>query len=118
LCRSLRRKAPEELAEEQARKQAERAEKEARQHAERVEKERQAFLRSPAGLARSAYERGDHVFQCAIDVMSQQAIIVAMVGGTTTQATTDPSAVLNSVCREGWELVNGSFSLWLYRGRK
>ncbi len=41
--------------------------------------------------------------------MSQQTIIVAMVGGTTTQTTTDPSAVLNSVCREGWELVNGSF---------
>ena len=41
--------------------------------------------------------------------MSQQAIIVAMVGSNTTQKTTDPLAVVNSVCREGWELVNGSF---------
>ncbi|SMF57647.1 hypothetical protein [Streptomyces sp. Amel2xC10] len=41
--------------------------------------------------------------------MSQQAIIVKMVGSTTTKQTTDPVVVLNAVCREGWELVNGSF---------
>jgi hypothetical protein len=32
-----------------------------------------------------------------------------MVGSTTNQRTSDPVWVLNSVCREGWELVNGSF---------
>src|SRR6266496_1603356 len=32
-----------------------------------------------------------------------------MVGSKTAQKTTDPVQVLNSVCREGWELVNGSF---------
>jgi hypothetical protein len=93
-----KKKTPEELADEEARRQT-----------EQLEKDRQAFLRSPTGLARTAYERGDHVFQYSIDVMSQQAIIVAMVGSSTTQKTTDPVAVLNSVCTEGWELVNGAF---------
>jgi len=41
--------------------------------------------------------------------MSQQAIIVAMVGSRTSKQTSDPSDILNSVCHEGWELVNGSF---------
>jgi hypothetical protein len=42
--------------------------------------------------------------------MNQQAIIVAMVGSRTSAQTTDPTVVLNSVCREGWELINGSFT--------
>src|SRR5438552_18525923 len=41
--------------------------------------------------------------------MSQQAIIVAMVGSSTAKKTADPTEILNSVCHEGWELVNGSF---------
>lgn len=41
--------------------------------------------------------------------MSQEAVIVAMVGSNTTQTTVDPVAVLNSVCREGWDLITGSF---------
>ncbi|HEY4896831.1 MAG TPA: hypothetical protein VII01_12155 [Solirubrobacteraceae bacterium] len=44
-----------------------------------------------------------------LHLMKQQAIIVAMVGSTTSKKTTDPVAILNSVCNEGWELVNGSF---------
>jgi len=32
-----------------------------------------------------------------------------MVGANTTKKTTDPTEILNSVCNEGWELVNGSF---------
>ena len=74
-----------------------------------AEAERRACEASPAGRARAAFERGDHVFQYAIDVMSQDAVVVAMVGSTTTQKATDPVVVLNSVCREGWDLVNGSF---------
>jgi hypothetical protein len=34
---------------------------------------------------------------------------VAMVGSRTSKKTADPVAILNSVCHEGWELVNGSF---------
>jgi hypothetical protein len=96
------RKTPEELEDE-------RREAEARKQADHVEKERQAFYRSPAGQARAAFERGDHVFQYSMDVMSQQAVIVAMIGSGTSKTTTDPVRVLNSVCHEGWELVNGSF---------
>jgi hypothetical protein len=56
-----------------------------------------------------AFEEGDHVFQYAINVMNQEAIIVAMVGSKTKKRTSDPVDVLNSVCHEGWEIVNGSF---------
>jgi hypothetical protein len=41
--------------------------------------------------------------------MNQEAIIVAMVGSSTKKRTSDPVDVLNSVCHEGWDLVNGSF---------
>ena len=37
------------------------------------------------------------------------AIVVAMVGANTSKKVTDPSAVLNSVGNEGWEMVTGSF---------
>jgi hypothetical protein len=74
-----------------------------------IEKARQAFFGTPAGQARVAFERGDQVFQYSANVMSQQAIIVAMVGSNVAQRTSDPTVILNSVCNEGWELVNGSF---------
>ena len=34
---------------------------------------------------------------------------MAMVGSTTTKRQADPTGVLNSVCDEGWDLVNGDF---------
>ena len=71
--------------------------------------ERDAFLRGPAGLAHAAFERGDQVFQYSHDVMSQEAVIVSMVGSRTSKKTADPSEILNAVCDQGWELVNGSF---------
>ena len=69
----------------------------------------QSFWNSPPGLARAAFRAGDHVFQYSIDVMNQQAIIVAMVGSRTSKRTGDPTAVLNAVCREGWEVVAADF---------
>jgi hypothetical protein len=39
----------------------------------------------------------------SIDVMNQQAIIVKLGGSATSSKTGDPTAILNSVCREGWE---------------
>lgn len=98
----LQRKSDEERA-------AEDAEKASRLAAEQAEAERVAFLASPVGRARTAFEAGDAVFQYSIDVMNQKAIIAAMVGAATKQSSVDPSAVLNAVCREGWDLVNGSF---------
>jgi hypothetical protein len=41
--------------------------------------------------------------------VNHQAVVVAMVGSRQTRKTNDPVTVLNSVCHEGWELVNGSF---------
>lgn len=103
------RKSPEEKARQQSQKEeAQRIAAEQRRQAA-LEREKRAFFSSPAGLARTAFDEKDHVFQCAFDVMSQEAIIVAMVGSRTTKKTSDPTAILNSVCREGWELVTGSF---------
>jgi hypothetical protein len=93
-------------AEEREQRKQERAvEREAR----RFKKQAEAFYATPQGQARLAFDRGDHVFQYEVGVMNQQAVIVAMVGSTSTHKAVDPTWVLNSVCREGWELVNGSF---------
>jgi hypothetical protein len=105
----LGRKTEEQKQEIAARKEQERRETEERKRLERIEKAKQAFFATPAGRARLAYENGDHVFQYQFDVMSQQAIIVVMVGSTTAKKTRDPVDVLNSVCHEGWELLTGSF---------
>lgn len=105
----IQRKTPEQRAQDAALKEEQRREAEAARRAEAIERARQAFFGTPAGKARVAYERGDQVFQYAHNVMSQQAVIVAMVGSASPQTTADPVAILNSVCHEGWELVNGSF---------
>jgi hypothetical protein len=105
----IRKKTPEQRQEQAEAKERERREAEARRRIEQIEGARQAFFKTPAGQARLAFERGDHVFQYSLNVMSQEAIIVSMVGSTTSQKTTDPVVILNSVCHEGWELVNGSF---------
>jgi hypothetical protein len=85
------------------------AEKAERERIARREKVRQAFFATPAGRARLAFESGDELFQFSLDVMNQKAIVVAMVGANTSKNTTDPSAILNSVSTEGWELVTASF---------
>lgn len=81
------------------------------------EQEQQAFLHSPPGKARTAFARGDAVFQYELDVMTQQAIIVAMLGSGTSKKSTDPTDVLNAVCREGWKLVTGSF-VFIHEGEQ
>jgi hypothetical protein len=53
---------------------------------------RRAFYATPPGQARAAFHRGDDAFQYVLDVQSA-----------------DPNAVLNAICREGWELISGSF---------
>jgi hypothetical protein len=68
-----------------------------------------AYRQSPVGVAEMAYQRGDEVLQLSLSVMSQQAVIVAMVGSSTTKKTTDPNEILNAVCAQGWEIINGSF---------
>jgi hypothetical protein len=91
-------KTPEALEREAAEKERKQAEQ-----ADRL------FWQSPVGMARAAFDRGDLVLQYVADVMSQQAVIVAMVGSTTSKKTNDPVDVLNAVCREGWDLVSDDF---------
>lgn len=102
-------KSPEEQAAREAKRAADQAAKEAQRTAEREARERTAYLRTPVGRAETAFGRGDLVFQYSHAVTSQEAVIVAMVGSTTRKSTADPSEILNAVCRQGWELVNGSF---------
>jgi hypothetical protein len=103
------KKTPEEEAAEVARKDLEKQTAMEHKRVEDLNKEREAFFKSPAGLARRGYGRDDQVFQYRLDVQNQQAIIIPMVGSTTSQKTSDPVDILNSVCREGWELVAAGF---------
>jgi hypothetical protein len=59
----------------QERQSAEAQAKAERLELEQVERERQAFLASPAGQARTAFERGDQLFQFEIDVKNTQAVV-------------------------------------------
>jgi hypothetical protein len=102
-------KDPEERARRDAERAAVAAKREADKASAQAERERQAFLATPVGRAREAFERGDLLFQYAHDVESQDAVVIAMVGSTTTRRSTDPSEILNAVAREGWSLVNASF---------
>jgi hypothetical protein len=74
----MQRKTPEQRAEEVRIREQRHQEAEAQKRSEQIEKERKTFFNTPAGRARIAYDRGDHVFQYSIDVMSQQAIVVSM----------------------------------------
>ncbi len=105
----LSKKSPEERAEAEAQRASLHAEIRAQDQKRAQEKELEAFRRSPVGLARAAYEQGQYVFQLSLDVMSQEAVIIPMVGSNATQQTHDSSVVLNAVCREGWDLISGSF---------
>jgi hypothetical protein len=106
---AMLKKSDEERAQKEARKRQKAIEKAAQSRQRELDKAWHGFWASPAGEARRAFYNGDHVFQYAIDVMNQSAIIVAMIGSNTSKKTADPSAVLNAVCHEGWELVNGDF---------
>lgn len=72
------------------------------------EAQERAFWESPIGQARLAHQRGDVIFQLAMPLRSQKAVIVPMAGGLSASSEKDWSAELNDVVREGWELVNGS----------
>lgn len=111
------KKSAEEKAANEERKRKQQAAKREQKHQQAFERAWNAFWSSPAGQARRAFENGDHVFQFSIDVMSQQAIIVAMIGSATSKSEADPTAVINSVCHEGWELVTGDF-VFVMRGQQ
>ena len=95
-------------AEKQAQKARAEAEKQAQKAADKERKQHEAFLKTPVGLARGAFEQGDHLFQVDFDVKSTKASVVAMTGAFSTSKSNDVSDVLNEICREGWEIQSAS----------
>lgn len=91
----------------QARKAAEKAETEQRKAVEYQSKEKakaeKQFRESPAGQARSSYERGDNLFQVSFDIEKVKANIAVMMSAYTTRSANDVSEVLNSIVAEGWD---------------
>lgn len=77
--------------------------------ARQAEREAAAFRASPVGQSRIAFEQGDRLFQVDFEVMGQTAEIVAMMGSYNTSKANNPTAVLNAIVAEGWELITGSF---------
>ena len=98
-------KSPEALAD----KERQRAQKEREKAERKAQREHEAFLQTPVGQARSAFARGDDLFQYANDVDDQDSVILNMIGKATGRRSSDPREILNAVAREGWQLVNGSF---------
>ena len=72
---------------------------------------------SPIVRAKAAFERGDLVFQCELDLMSQRPVVIPLRSASTDKRTTDSSEIIKAICREGWELVNGSF-VFVHEGSK
>jgi hypothetical protein len=82
----------------QVTKQQREQERKEANHQAAIEVAKESFFDSQPGKARVAFEAGHELFQCSIDVMNEHL-----------KLTTNPVDILNAVCREGWELVNGSF---------
>lgn len=104
----FKRLTPEEQSAEDRRRAVEQQAKAQRKADEQAERERQAFLASPQGMARTAYERGDLILQSEFELGTQQALVAVMMTAFTVEKTGDPTAILNAIASEGWDLVNGS----------
>lgn len=74
-----------------------------------LEAERQAFFQSPAGRARLAFERGQHLFQYELEIDRVEPTVIPGPVGAPARATEDAVDILNSVVVEGWKLVDGKF---------
>jgi uncharacterized protein DUF2510 len=83
-----------------------------RQHHEQqkwIAAQREAFFQSPAGRARLAFERGQHLFQYELEIDQVQPTLIPGPLGAQPRVTQDPVDILNSVVVEGWKLVDGKF---------
>lgn len=116
----LRRVSEEERAARDAAKQARRDQGDFRRRIEAEqtrlrkreedrEKARSRFQESAAGQARQAFERGDRLFQCSFDLHNTTPVVLPLMAARTATSSTDPTVILNAICGEGWDLVNGSF---------
>lgn len=84
-------------------------EREEERQAALVEAAREAFLATPAGRARTAFDRGQRLFQYSLDVDRAQPMVIPGRPGSRAVETVDPVDVLNAVTAEGWKLVSGKF---------
>jgi hypothetical protein len=105
----FRNRTPEEQAARDAERAAERAAKDAERARIEAERQQREFDRSPIGIARTAYGRGDRLLQISLDLDSQQPWLIPMTGVGTVRASTDPNEVLNGIAAEGWDLVTAGF---------
>jgi hypothetical protein len=103
------RKTDEQQASAQADKLARQQAREQEQETARRAAELAQFWASPQGRARKAFQDGDRILQSDFEVMSQEAVIVSMVGSTNTSTAKDPTFTLNAIAAEGWDLITGSF---------
>lgn len=81
-----------------------------------AEAQREAFFQSPAGRARLAFERGQHLFQYELEIDQVQPTLIPGPLGAPPRVTQDPVDILNSVVVEGWKLVDGKFFYAEHRG--
>ena len=123
----MRKKTPEELAaEEEQRAEAEARYREvvaraqerrgtsaeqlaAEAAAKDLETRRAEYLSLPGTQARAAFDRVDGLLQCSIEFVPGRAVVVTVVGDGISHQVATPAEVLNSIDREGWDLVTGSF---------
>ena len=115
---------PEQEAQKALEKEVRLREKEEQRRVQAAEKKRQKeareheqFMAGPAGQARIAFGRGDFVFQASFDVLNQQHMVVPMLNAYSLTTSSDPTVVLNAICREGWELHNSGFA-FLHEGEE
>lgn len=74
-----------------------------------IEAQREAFFQTPAGRARQAFERGQHLFQYELELDRVEPILIPGHVGAAGRTTEDPVDILNSVVVEGWKLIDGKF---------
>jgi Protein of unknown function (DUF2510) len=74
-----------------------------------VEAQRETFFQTPAGRARLAFERGQHLFQYELELDRVEPTLIPGHAGASGRTTSDPVDILNSVVVEGWKLVDGKF---------
>lgn len=75
----------------------------------RVDKDAAAFSETPVGQARMAFNMGYRFFQTQFEVRHQTGATLAMAGAFTASKDNDPTALLNAIADEGWDLVTASF---------
>ncbi len=71
------------------------------------------MVRHTTGQARAAAERGDRLLQVTFDVNMEVGTIHWGAIASTPQLklmASDPTAILNAIATEGWEVVSASFT--------